>query len=149
MKCSFWPQRKNMKRQTETVTCGFNRPLNQFAQHQDKTRMYNFLRWRPALPRLAAPSSASLPHLPWLNSLRSVSHFLFPFLCRAAGNKLTESKWGSEEDKVSPIWGIYCSQQSHGRLIPVEPLKFSLSRSKMISSKTAQEATKMSECRVA
>lgn len=135
MKCSFWPQRKNMKRQTETVTCGFNRPLNQFAQHQDKTRMYNFLRWRPPRLLLAAPSSASLPHLSWLNSICSVSHILLPFLCRAAGNKLTMSKWGSEEDRVSAIWRIYCSQQSHQRWIQVEPLKFSLSQSKMIHPK--------------
>lgn len=120
MKCSSWPQRKNMKRQTETVTRGFNRPLNQFAQHQDKTRMYNFLRWRPPLPPLPALSSASLPRLSWLDSVHSVSQFfLSTFLCHAAGNELTESKWGSEEDKVSTIWGIYCSQQSRGRCIPV------------------------------
>lgn len=142
MKCSFWPRRKNMKRQTETVTCGFNRPLNQFAQHQDKTWMYNFLRWQPPLPQLAALSSASLPHLSWLNSVRSISHFLFPFLCRAAGNKLTESKWGCEEDKVSTICRIYCSQQNQGRLISVELLKFSLFQSKIIWPKVYGERQK-------
>lgn len=40
----FLAPEEEHERQTETVTRGFNRPLNQFAQHQDKTRMYNFLR---------------------------------------------------------------------------------------------------------
>lgn len=82
------------------MTRGFNRPLNQFAQHQDKTRMYNFfsddgllyLHFLPCPPRHS-------PRLSWLDSVRSVSHFFFStFPCRAAGNELTESKWGSEED---------------------------------------------------
>lgn len=117
----FGPQRKNMKRETGTGTHGSNRPLNQFVQRQDKAQMQDFLRWQPPLTP-PVQSLASLPHFTWLNSVHSLSDHFFP-PARAAGNKLTESKWGSEEDKVFTICGIYCSPRSCGRLIRVELLE--------------------------
>lgn len=126
----FGPRGRTWKDGPRTVTRGFNRPLNQFAQHQDKTRMYNFFRWRPPLPPLPTLSSASLPRLSWLDSVRSVSHFFFStFPCRAAGNELTESKWGSEEDSQYNLRNLLFSAKpremdsgraSQTQLIPVQ-----------------------------
>lgn len=53
----FGPRGRTWKDGPRTVTRGFNRPLNQFVQHQDKTRMYNFFQ------TTASSTSTSCPVL--------------------------------------------------------------------------------------
>lgn len=121
MKRSFWPPKEEHEKRDWDWDTWLEQTFKSICATSRQSPNARF-------PQMAASSHSTcavLSFTPSFYLIEFCSQSIRPFFspARAAGNKLTESKWGSEEDKVFTICGIYCSPRSCGRLIRVELLE--------------------------